>query len=400
MNRWRIGTKRHAIANLCEQGKTKREAFYALYPLVISQTNPMVFRANVGGTRRPKSISDQLVDLRNEISRVFAIMNREDETLDNLDPADFAPENESPEIAESPDADADADDANPDDESPDDEPKDDTPEIPETPVAAGKRRVKNELAYFLNRVREIREFCEGRVRMGAPVDSISMRPAQAAAKLIPAGIPADALLHSMTIHWDAGIRSDARIRDFDLRTISEPIADGYHWLTGYILKLAENRQPIMLVGPAGTGKSHIAKQVANYLGLSYGETPMTPGATRGDLLGRHTIGGFIASEFTEKYSGGGVFNFEEIDASDPGMLIVLNNALAQSELFNSANGERYARHEDFIPVSTANTFGTGANREFTGRERLDAATIDRWRMGRVFVPLDEEIEEGLLYGTL
>jgi cobaltochelatase CobS len=155
----------------------------------------------------------------------------------------------------------------------------------------------------------------------------------------------------------------------------------------------------MLVGPAGTGKSFIARQLSEYLEIPYGETPMSPGATRGDLLGRHTIGGFISAEFSMIYAGGGIFNFEEIDASDSSLLIVLNNALAGNHLYNSANGEVFEKSPDFIAVSTANTFGLGANRDYTARERLDAATIDRWRMGRIFVDMDEKIEEKILFAN-
>jgi MoxR-like ATPase len=96
------------------------------------------------------------------------------------------------------------------------------------------------------------------------------------------------------------------------------------------------------------------------------------------------------------YGGGGVFNFEEIDASDASMLIVLNNALASGKLYNSASGEMVDKHSDFCPFSTANTFGLGSNRDYTARERLDAATIDRWRMGRIWVDLDENVEESIL----
>lgn len=125
---------------------------------------------------------------------------------------------------------------------------------------------------------------------------------------------------------------------------------------------------------------------------------MTPGATRGDLLGRHTVSGFIPSQFVEIYSGGGVFNFEEIDASDPSMLIVVNNALASDSLFNSANGEVYKKHPDFIALATANTFGLGSDSKYTGREKLDLATIDRFRMGRVVVTLDENLADHLMFG--
>jgi hypothetical protein len=351
----------------------------------------MVFSANVGGHRQPKPMAEQLVELKNEIGRVYAILGRSvSSDFDSDDIETSTPETEEEEITEIPELESD-----------------------EKPIvrAKGKSRIEDSLREFLRRVREIRAFCEERARQSEPIDSISMRPAQAAAKLIPAGVPVEALLDAMTLHWPKDVRRDAGIRDFSFLALSQTImksrgitevvrADGTtekpHSLFGYALILAECRQPIMLIGPAGTGKSHLAAQLADYLELKYGETPMSPGATRGDLLGRHTIGGFISAEFVELYGGGGVFNFEEIDASDASMLIVLNNALASNRLYNSASGEMVDRSENFVPVSTANTFGLGANREYTARERLDAATIDRWRMGRIFIPLDNSVEESIL----
>jgi hypothetical protein len=377
---WRRGTKRRKIAELAEAGISKRNAYAELKPLVDSQTRPMVFSKNEAGRRIPKPLSEQLVELKNEIGRVYAILGR-------AESSDFESEEITPEPEIEPEVIT----------------EDEETEEKEKPVAKGKEKIRAELDYFLKRVREIRQFCARRAELSESLDSISMRPAQAAARLIPAGIPADALLYSMVMHWPEDARRDAGINPFDFAALSREIMQdrgitgNYHELFGYALVLAENRQPIMFVGPAGSGKSHIARQLAEYLELPYGETPMSPGATRGDLLGRHTIGGFIPSDFTVLYGGGGVFNFEEIDASDPSMLIVLNNALASQHLFNSANGERYDKSENFLAVSTANTFGLGANRDFTARERLDAATIDRWRMGRIFVPIDESIETELLY---
>lgn len=389
-NDWRKGTKRRMIAEYAERGITKREAFSELRQLVIDQIKPMVFSANVGKRRTPKPISEQLIELKNEIGRVYAILGRASSS--DFESEEITPEETPEEVLT--------------EEEEEEEEAEEEADEEKQPVAKGKSRVKEELTYFLNRVREIRKFCERRAELAEPLDAISMRPAQAASRLIPAGIPADALLNAMTMHWPEDARRDAGISTFDFVKLSgeikkeRGIVGNYHNLFGYALVLAENRQPIMLVGPAGSGKSHIATQLAAYLELPYGETPMSPGATRGDLLGRHTIGGFIPSEFTVLYGGGGVFNFEEIDASDPSMLIVLNNALASSHLYNSANGEKYDRHEDFIAVSTANTFGLGANRDFTARERLDAATIDRWRMGRIFVPIDETIETEIAYGRV
>jgi MoxR-like ATPase len=185
---------------------------------------------------------------------------------------------------------------------------------------------------------------------------------------------------------------------------------GLHPLFGYALLVAESRIPMMLIGPAGTGKSHLTEQVSTYLsseaypdGFPYGEAPMSAGASRSDLLGRHTINAekpFVTAEAIERYSKGGVFSFEEIDRGDPSVLIVLNNALARGILFNPVNGENYSQHPDFVPVATANTMGLGANREYGTAERLDGATLDRFRMGRIFLPLDEGLEEEILFGRI
>jgi hypothetical protein len=415
---WRAGSKRRLIAELCEAGRTKREAYTSLRPMVESQSEPMIFRANVSGRRIPKPVSEQLIELKNEIGRVYAEMGRA--TSARWDSDEITSDDVT---SDDSDTDTDPDDSSSDEiEEEEEEISEEEEEEDTRPRSTGKDRVKSELAYFLSEVRRIRAFCEARVTSGSAdgIDTISMRPAQAAARLIPAGIPAKALLHAMLLHWKPEIRrNDAGVEDFDFIGLSAEImrtrgieasytdADGNprkrHELFGYVLTLAEERQPIMLIGPAGTGKSHLARQTADYLEIPYGETPMSPGATRGDLLGRMTANPdepFILSKFAEIYSGGGVFNFEEIDSADPGMLLVLNNALAGNELFNSANGQSYIRSADCIAFSTANTFGIGANKDYTGRERLDLATIDRWRMGRVYLPLDQSVEEGILYGRV
>ena len=67
---------------------------------------------------------------------------------------------------------------------------------------------------------------------------------------------------------------------------------------------------------------------------------------------------------------------------------MLNSALANGSCA-FADG-MVKRHEDFILIATANTFGNGANAQYVGRNQLDSATLDR------FVTIewgyDEELE--------
>jgi AAA domain (dynein-related subfamily) len=393
-NPHKSGTRRFMIVELIEQGLSRREVFNRLRPMTEQQIEPMIFKANVRGYgRRPKALSDQIIELQNEVNRVFALQGKADDGTLPSDPSEPIPSEPipTPEIPE------------------EDEAEEDEDEEPMPVKAKGKITIQDEKEKFLNRVREIRKFCRDRERLSEKLDDISMRPALAASKLIPAGIPTEALIDSMTCHWSEDSRHDAQISSFDFLSLSREImrdrgienleieGDSVHPLFGLALIYAENRQNIMAIGPAGTGKSHLARQLASYLELPYGETPMSPGASRGDLVGKHTIGGWIPAKFCEIYSGGGVFNFEEMDASDPSMLIVLNNALAADSFFNPSDSKEYIRHDDFIAFSTANTFGLGANRDFTARERLDAATIDRWRMARIIVELDENVERSILF---
>jgi hypothetical protein len=408
------------IAELSERGMTKWEAYSTLKPLVLAQTEPMIFRANPAkgetGGRVPKDIPTQLTELKNEIGRVWVEIGKaSDKSFDSQE----IPKDEIPSDSEEPK------------EEPE-EPKEETKEEPKKEPDSDRcytRSTHDEFRYFLRRMKEIRRFCINRKKeLKSTLDSISMRPSQEAKKLLLAGVPADLLLLVMTMHWSPDIRIEAGIDGFDFnaeghlethpeflrvsrwvmqkRGITEIVrsdtgeSETPHELFGYVLLLAESRIPTMLIGPAGTGKSHLAAQMADYLEMDYAETPMSTGASRGDLLGRHTISQetpFITSEFQGMYGGnGGVFNFEEIDRCDPGVVITLHNSLAGKKLFNSVNGQVIVKSVDFWAVSTANTFGQGASKEFSS-EKLDAATLDRFRMGRCFLPIDEALEERLFF---
>ena len=345
--------------------------------MVQSQTKPMIFTRNptpdekrVGhSTRVALPISEQRQRLWYGIGRVMADMGK---VIDEDEPM--------PEI---------------EDEA---QPEEVKPEETKPP------KKENEESYFLRRLREIRAFLNRRAEIGEPLDEIATRPALDGIRGIRAGISADAMLHAMSLHWPADARREAGIREVDYADECEQLPAGedddgnvihFHRLAGYVVKLANARIPIMLVGPAGTGKSHLLKQLAGLMDLPFAECPMTAGATPSWLLGKSTLQGFIESALMEVYSKGGVFNFEEIDAADPNMLLVSNQILASREYFNPANQEMYVKSDNFISASCANTFGLGATRAFTARERLDAASIDRWRMGRMFLPFDETLSEAI-----
>lgn len=234
---------------------------------------------------------------------------------------------------------------------------------------------------------------------GEQIDQLeSMRPVQEAARMIAYGTSADTMLHAMVMHWpeEAKRRLSAEYRP-DLKIGRTP--DGMHACTNYVLRLAAARIPILLTGPAGVGKSHLTESVATALELGFDDCSVCAGATPSWLLGRHTINPdapYISAGFVDTYSNGGVFAAEEFDSGDANMLLVINKAIANGRFTNPVTGEQLVKHENFVPIACANTFGLGANSLYTGRERLDFATIDRFRMGRVLVELDLALARRLM----
>lgn len=130
-----------------------------------------------------------------------------------------------------------------------------------------------------------------------------------------------------------------------------------------------------LVGPAGSGKTTAAAQVAEALGLKFHFT--------GAIASEFKLTGFIdargiyqSTEFRRAYENGGVFLFDEIDASGAQPLLSFNAALANG--FMDFPDKTVKMHPDFKCIAAANTYGQGASREYVGRNQLDAASLDRF----------------------
>jgi cobaltochelatase CobS len=145
---------------------------------------------------------------------------------------------------------------------------------------------------------------------------------------------------------------------------------------------------VLLVGPAGTGKTTAARKAAEALGLGFSCLSVGPQTSKSDLLGFVDAGGtYRESLFVQAYRDGGVFLLDEIDAGNAGVLTVLNAALAGDVMATPIG--MVARSPRFLTVAGANTYGQGASRQYVGRNQLDAATLDR------FAVLDWPVDEGL-----
>lgn len=156
---------------------------------------------------------------------------------------------------------------------------------------------------------------------------------------------------------------------------------------------------LMLVGPAGSGKTTLAEQMSKALKLQFGFISLSGGTTEGQLIGRLTsTGKFITTRFIECFENGGLFLMDEGDAADPNVLLVLNSAMANGILsIPSRTNKPFAkRHKDFVLIFAANTWGTGSDWQYVGRNQLDAAFLSRFAGSIIEVGYDEGLERSLV----
>ncbi len=158
-------------------------------------------------------------------------------------------------------------------------------------------------------------------------------------------------------------------------------AGHHHPMFSTLCRVLSSRQAdgfapnVWIAGPAGSGKTHSVKAFAKAAGLPF----YYNGALRDafELLGyKDAHGVYHTTPFREAYEKGGVYLFDESDASDNAALLALNGALANG--IASFPDKLVERHPDCRIIATGNTWGLGATADYVGRGKIDAAFLDRF----------------------
>lgn len=211
-------------------------------------------------------------------------------------------------------------------------------------------------------------------------------------------------------------------------------AEIFHERFDDVVEMFDMREDVFLTGPSGSGKSALVRQAARVLGVPFGMVSCSKGMSEGVLNGRLIPRGdrgqfeFLSTLLLHVYEGGGIFLFDEMDAADANVLLVVNSAVANGIMavpnryalpdgvtmeqymaavegynFRTATepfqyrgyGPYAVRHPDFLAAGAGNTVGTGADRKYVGRDPLDLSTRDRFQLGQIEVGYSPRIERAL-----
>lgn len=166
-----------------------------------------------------------------------------------------------------------------------------------------------------------------------------------------------------------------------------------HEIFREFLEAVNAGENVLLVGPAGCGKTWLAREASEIMGKQFGFTGAV--STEHKLLGyTDAHGRLVRTVYRDSYEKGWWFLWDELDASGAQPMLSFNAGLA--------NGHQdfpdgiVSRHKDFRAIASANTYGHGADRQYVGRNQLDAASLDRFYV----IPMDyDEKLELALYGA-
>ncbi len=139
--------------------------------------------------------------------------------------------------------------------------------------------------------------------------------------------------------------------------------------------------PVWAWSAAGSGKTHSARQIAVILEVEPYVISVDPTLTVSKLLGYRNVanGDYVEGFIYKAFKDGGLVALDEIDTGDPGV-IASCNALLSNTHYLFPNGETVARHPKFHVLAMANSCGMGATAGYVARNRLDAATLDRFAL--------------------
>ena len=159
-----------------------------------------------------------------------------------------------------------------------------------------------------------------------------------------------------------------------------------------VLKCVSRGMNVALVGPTGSGKSILARQVAEALGKFFSKT--------GQVIAPHDIMGYMRADGTyqstpcrEAIDAGGVHLFDEMDSYSPRALLAANGLVDSSSIGYFPDAPRWIDISDTTFIAAMNTWGAGATQEYTGRAVLDASTMRRFV--QIEIGYDAAIEEAL-----
>ncbi|MGN0666633.1 MAG: AAA family ATPase [Huintestinicola sp.] len=161
-----------------------------------------------------------------------------------------------------------------------------------------------------------------------------------------------------------------------------------------ITAVIENSNPY-LIGPSGCGKTFLVEQIAALLDVEFIDIGYIN--EEYDIIGFQTAsGGYNYPAFYRAYKYGGIVFCDEFDNSNSRAAVKLNSFMSggRNASYCFPNGERVMRHPNFRIIAAGNTAGSGADRNYSTREKIEESVQQRFTA--MYVSYDNRLEKQIL----
>ena len=166
--------------------------------------------------------------------------------------------------------------------------------------------------------------------------------------------------------------------------------EGAHKALPELIQWLSADEHVYMHGPAGSGKTTLANQAATALNREFYKT--------GAVLSKYELVGFVdgagkyhTTSFRTAWEKGAIFLFDEMDSSAAEAIVAINDALSNGTYTFPDKPEPVPMGKGFRAIGAGNTTGTGATRQYVGRNPLDAASRDRFKV--MEIEYDTQLEQ-------
>lgn len=177
-------------------------------------------------------------------------------------------------------------------------------------------------------------------------------------------------------------------------------------LSTVLYALERSNEPLLLIGPTGSGKTSVVEQACARLLKPVTRVNLDGDITRSDFVGQWVLNGkntmtFNYGPLPVAMREGRVLIVDEIDAGAAPVVMVLQAVLEGKPLVILETGETIKPHPEFRICATANTNGQGdESGMYFGTQPQNYAMFDRFKLvDKVDYPTNQE-EHGILHKKL